>query len=338
MIRMRTTALRVLSYLCLSAFIGGQLVSCEEKPAQTVTLYTSVDQQVAKQIVDQFTKETGIQVDLKTDTEATKSVGLAERLRAEKANPIAHVFWGNEVFHTVNLAEEGLFAPLTGLPELNEIPDAFKDAQQRWAGNGLRARVLAVSENAGETKGSLDDLIDPRFKGKIAIARPLFGTTGGHVATLYALWGEAKADDFFRKLRDNGALLLGGNGPVADAVGNGTMLVGLTDNDDVFNAQRNRGELWQVLPDQDGVGTLAIPTTVALVQRSDTPEAARKLASYLLSDAVERKLLDANFCGYSVRTAGGQSLKTIPVKYAEAARLMATAPQRAAAILDDRAK
>lgn len=334
MIRMRTAALRVLTYLCSSAFLCG-LSSCgEKKPAETVTLYTSVDQQAAKPIIDQFTRDTGIRVVLQTDSEATKSVGLAEKLRAEKANPIAHVYWGNEVFHTVNLAEEGIFAPLTGLPELNAIPEQFKDAQQRWAGVGLRARVLAVNENAGPVVGTIYDLINPTYKGKVAIARPLAGTTGGHVAALYAMWGEAAADDFFRKLRANDVKVLGGNGPVATAVGNGTMTIGLTDNDDVFNASRARGELWQVVPDQAGPGTLAIPTTVAIVKRDDSPEAARRLASYLLSEATERKLMDANFCGYSVRAAGGQSVKSYPVKYADAARLMATAPKRATDILE----
>lgn len=313
--------------------------SCgEKKPAETITLYTSVDQPTARPIVDAFERETGIHVNLITDSEAMKSVGLAERLRAEKANPVAHVFWGNEVFHTANLADEGLFAPLTGLPELGEIRDEFKDPQQRWAGVGLRARVLAVNEDAGDVKGTLDDLLDPRFKGKVAMARPLAGTTGGHVAALYAAWGEQRADDFFRKLRDNGAVLLGGNGPVAEQVGQGTILVGLTDNDDVFNAQRSRGELWQVMLDQEGAGTLAIPTTVAIVQRPDPSDAAKKLAAWLLSSANEQRLIDANFCAYRVRAGGGPTLKVMPVSYANVAKRMATTPQRAADILDGRVK
>lgn len=335
---MRTLAFRVLSYLCLSVFIGRYATSCSEKPAETITLYTSVDEPTARPIVEAFTKQTGIRVDLRLDTEATKSVGLAERLRAEKDHPVAHVFWGNEVFHTVNLADEGLFAPLTGLPELADIRPEFKDDQNRWAGVGLRARVLAVNENAGQTSGSINDLLDPKFKGKVAMARPLAGTTGGHVAALYALWGDQKADDFFRKLRDNGALLLGGNGPVAEQVGSGNVMVGLTDNDDVFNAQRSRGELWLVLPDQDGIGTLAIPTTVAIVNRPDTSEAARKLAAFLLSATNEQRLIDANFCAYRVRPGGGPQLKVMNVSYEKVAKLMATAPKRAADILDGRTK
>ncbi|HLL87759.1 MAG TPA: hypothetical protein VK324_00495, partial [Tepidisphaeraceae bacterium] len=88
-------------------FVAG----CSREDASVVVLYTSVDQPVAQPIVDAFTRETGIKVELRTDTEATKSVGLAERLRAEKASPKADVWWGNEVFHTINLADAGLLEP-----------------------------------------------------------------------------------------------------------------------------------------------------------------------------------------------------------------------------------
>src|SRR5438874_1086383 len=68
-----------------------------------VVLYTSVDEPVAAPIVREFEKRTGIHVILQTDTEATKSVGLAERLRAERDNPRADVWWGNEIFLTILL-------------------------------------------------------------------------------------------------------------------------------------------------------------------------------------------------------------------------------------------
>ncbi len=85
-----------------------------------------VDEPIARPIIQEFEKQSGIQVVLVTDAEATKSVGLAERLRAEKGNPQADVFWGNEPFHTINLAEEGLLAPYEShsakdVPELASV-------------------------------------------------------------------------------------------------------------------------------------------------------------------------------------------------------------------------
>src|SRR4051794_13375114 len=108
---------RILSYLRSSAFICGSITllllicGCDRAKAERrVVLYTSIDQPIAAPIVREFERQTGIKVTLVTDTEATKSVGLAERLRAEKANPQADVWWSNECFHTINLADEGVLA------------------------------------------------------------------------------------------------------------------------------------------------------------------------------------------------------------------------------------
>src|SRR3954470_20187481 len=91
-----------------------------------VVLYTSVDQPVAEPIVREFERRTGIKVDLQTDTEATKSSGLAARLQAERGNPQADVWWGNEVFHTINLAENGVLAAYES-PSTADIPAKYKD-------------------------------------------------------------------------------------------------------------------------------------------------------------------------------------------------------------------
>src|SRR3982750_3589235 len=87
-------------------------------------------QPVAEPIVREFEKRTGIKVDLQTDTEATKSSGLAARLQAERSNPQADVWWGNEVFHTINLAENGVLGAYES-PSAADIPDKFKDPHHR---------------------------------------------------------------------------------------------------------------------------------------------------------------------------------------------------------------
>src|SRR3982750_3975194 len=128
--------------ICLLLFCVLHSALCSSAYAADVVLYTSVDQPIAAPIVKQFEKSTGIHVVLVTDAEATKSVGLAERIRAEKDNPQADVFWGNEPFHTINLAEDGLLAEYES-PSAKDVPARFKDPKHRWTGNGLRARVIA---------------------------------------------------------------------------------------------------------------------------------------------------------------------------------------------------
>ena len=309
--------------------------SCDKRTGQggdAIVVYTSVDEPVARPILQEFTRRTGIRVETRTDTEANKSSGLAARLEAEKSNPKCDVWWGNEVFRTIRLAESGVLAPYDS-PSAADIPPLFKDPNHRWAGNALRARVIGVrADDAGNVE-SIEDLVQPRWKGRVAIANPRAGTTSGHVAALYVLWGEPKAQAFFRALRDNGVKVLGGNGDVASELAKGTIFVGLTDNDDVENVSREGATVRMVLPDQKTSGTLTIPCTAALVAGAKHSDAAKKLIDHLLSAEVERQLIEAKFARYSVRAGALDSVKSMQVDYREVAKVLPKVSNDAHAIL-----
>ena len=312
------------------------LASCDRAttPAHEVVLYTSIDQPYAVSIVKAFEESSGIKVVLVTDAEATKSVGLAERVRAEKDNPRCDVFWGNEPFHTINLANEGLLTAYDS-PSAEDVPEQFKDKEHRWASNGLRARVIGVKP-AGRAVTSLYDMRGPAMKGRIGMAKPTAGTTGGHVAALFVLWGDEQARKYFKELHANDVKLLGGNSVVAQAVADGSLDAGLTDNDDVAAAQASGGKIEGVLPDQPAFGTLMVPTTVGMVTGAKNGEAAKRLIDYLLSREVEQKLLDARFVGYSVRDVAAGKVKAMEVDLAEVAKVMPRAVREATAILEGR--
>jgi iron(III) transport system substrate-binding protein len=249
------------------------LVSCSKRSAAPIlTVYCAVDEPYARQVFEDFEKETGIRVAPLYDIESSKSVGLAGKLEAERDHPQADVWWGSEAFLTARLAEEGVLAPYAS-PNAADIPDTYKDKDNRWTGVGLRARVLAVGVPSPDfTLTSIRDLTNPKLKDKIALARPTAGATGAHVTALYLAWGQEKADAFFRALHDNGVALVGGNAEVADQTGAGSFLAGLTDTDDIVNAVANGGKLTMVVPDQgpDQEGTMTMPTTVGLVTGTGT--------------------------------------------------------------------
>lgn len=244
-------------------FLGASL-SCEE-PAKTVVLYTSVDEPIARQIIHRFQLRTGLKVELVTDAEATKTAGLASKVLAEKDHPRADVYWGNEPFHTIELADAGAFAPYAS-PTAKDLPARFKDPESRWHGAGYRVRLLVVSSRredgaAVRDVAGIDRMTHPSLKNRIAIASPVTGTTSGHLAALYDLWGEEKFRGYMIGLRANGIKIVGGNSVVADMVGGGAMLAGFTDNDDANASITGGGQLKPVIPDQDenGMGTLASP-------------------------------------------------------------------------------
>jgi iron(III) transport system substrate-binding protein len=145
---------------------------------------------------------------------------------------------------------------------------------------------------------TMHDLLDPRFKGRIVIARPQFGTTRGHFAALVALWGSDAAADFLHRLKQNDVRLLDGNAAVVRAVASGEADVGLTDTDDVWAGQRNG---WPVAltyirhdlerPDAPvRAGPLVIPNAVSRIKDGPNPKEAELLINYLLSEPVERSM------------------------------------------------
>ena len=94
--------------------VGAALApACSERSpdAGEVVLYVSADDYVVRPIVEAFEAESGLRVRVLGDTEATKTTGLVQRMRTERDNPRADVFWSSEVYLTIRLADKGLLAP-----------------------------------------------------------------------------------------------------------------------------------------------------------------------------------------------------------------------------------
>jgi iron(III) transport system substrate-binding protein len=320
--------------VCIIA-VGVLSFGCNRQPSQEIIVYCGVDQPVASEVLDEFEKQTGLHVAPRYDIESSKSVGLSGKLEAERDNPRADVWWGSEAFLSARLAEEGVLQPYTP-PTASDIPDQYKDPSGFWTSCGIRARVLAVGINPPFAITSLQDLADPRLKGKVAMSRPSAGATGAHLAALYVLWGPQKAQDYFRKLHANGIALMGGNAEVANAVGAGTYVAGLTDSDSITAALAQGGKLTQVVPDQNDDGTLAMPTTVALVKGAPHPELAKKLIDFLSSKQAEQKLIELKYASWSVRDQSASAIKAMKVDYQAAAQMYPQAQREASAILEGR--
>jgi len=160
----------------------------------------------------------------------------------------------------------------------------------------------------GDRPKSIEDLANPKWRGKAGIARPLFGTTATHAACLFAALGDEKARDYFQRLKANQVQVLSGNKQVAQRVSAGQIAFGLTDTDDA-NIELEAGHpVAIVYPDQgEGqLGTLFIPNTLALIKGSPNHERAKALVDYLLSPDVEATLA----AGPSAQIPLNSSVKT----------------------------
>jgi iron(III) transport system substrate-binding protein len=270
-----------------------------------VVLYVSADEYLARLVVDRFERETGLRVALVGDTELKKTTGLVERLRAEHDHPQADVFWSSEVFQTLDLADEGVLASYAGPAEAG-WPAEHHDPEHRWYGFAARARVIVYAPGRVDEQDvptTWTDLTRSYHAGRIVMADPRFGTTGGHLGAMKAYWdravGPAYYEAFLLGLRDNEVRMLpGGNAAVVQAVVDGEADLGLTDTDDVFAHLERGAEIAWLYPDhnredESGNGTLLIPNTVGLVAGGPNADAGRRLVDFLLSEPVERLIAES---------------------------------------------
>ncbi len=292
-----------LAYLLL-LFVSG----CWSSHDREVVVYTAQDEEYAKPIFADFTKTTGIAVQPQFDSESTKTVGLAKRIEAEsgRPQPLCDVFWNNEILLTLRLEKKGLLDVYR--PKIAEhYPAMYRSKDGLWYGFAARARILLVNTkrlSEGQRPRSMVDLTDARFKGRIGMAKPLFGSTATQAACLFALWGDEKARAFYDKLKDNDVKILSGNKQVAEAVSRGEIDFGVTDTDDAYEEIQAGRPVEIVYPDQGPgePGTLYIPNTLAIIKGSPHEAEARKLVDYLLSPEIEARLASRSQCPGSAQS------------------------------------
>jgi iron(III) transport system substrate-binding protein len=259
-----------------------------------VVVYAALDREFSQPVLDDFAQATGIKVLPKYDIESTKTVGLTAAIIEEARRPRCDVFWNNEILNTLRLEQKGLLDTYSS-PAAASFPEMYRSPSGTWHGFAGRARVLIVNTGLvkdDERPKSIYDLADPKWKGRVGIARPIAGTTASHVACLFAALGEEKAKEFLRSLRANDIRILGGNKQVALAAASGEIAFGLTDTDDAIIEIERAQPVTIVYPDREEgeLGTLFIPNTIAIIKGGPNPAAAKRLINYLLTPDVESKL------------------------------------------------
>ncbi len=283
---------RRLSLLLPVLLLGGALLAfhfLRRGGGDPLVVYCAHDAVFAEEILRAFERRTGIPVAVRYDAEATKSLGLVEQLLRESP-PRADVFWNNEPLGTIALAEAGRLAPHRGAGWAR-IPAAYRDPEGRWAGFAARLRVWIVNmERLPAEPGTPARILAGPDLSRVAIAKPLYGTTLTHYAALRRVRGAEALTAWHRDLVHRGARIVNGNAAVQRAVAEGICDLGLTDTDDYF-AAKDAGKPVGMLPARlDDGRTVCIPNTVAILAGTPRESAAEALADYLLSADVELAL------------------------------------------------
>jgi iron(III) transport system substrate-binding protein len=188
-------------WMLCGLLVLGILVAGTARAQDSLVVYSSVDEENAKKLLDAFTKATGVKVRF---TFLSSGPAVA-RIEAEKNNPQADIWYGAPSENHVVLKEKGLSQPYVS-PNAKDLAAKFKDPEGYWTSFymnplGFASNVNTLKQKGVEPPASWADLLKPEFKAQVQTPSPQTSGTGYNmVAALVIIMGEDKAFDYLKKL------------------------------------------------------------------------------------------------------------------------------------------
>ena len=189
--------------ICVAVLLIAALTSIPTTVAiaAEVNLYSARKERLIKPLLDRFTKETGITVNLLTG----KADALLKRLQAEGANSRADVFITVDAGRLHRARVAGVLQPIK-TPALSQaVPQSYRDPNGYWYGLSVRARaIMYVKSRVRPSElSTYEDLANAKWKGRICIRSSSNIYNQSLVASMIIANGEARAETWARKLVAN---------------------------------------------------------------------------------------------------------------------------------------
>lgn len=241
----------------------------------SIVVYAGRDEALVQPLIDQFTEETGIEVEVRY----AGSAELAAQLLEEGSNSPANVFFAQDAGALGAVSKAGL---LTELPSeiFGLVPSSYSAQDRTWIGVSGRVRVLVYDPaKVTEIPQSVFDLAEPQWQGRIGIA-PTNASFQAFVTAMRSVHGDAATLEWLRAMKRN-AVSYEKNGAILEAVETGQVDAGLINHYYWFKRgleQQNNSRLAQFAGSD--VGNLINAAGVGIVKDSS---AAREFVSFLLS-------------------------------------------------------
>lgn len=285
-----SSSFRLLALTIIAIVVVGILLSSgsnTDRQSDALVVYCSCDASIAEAVIEAFKQKSGIEVEVRFDEEANKSLGLTNLLIAEQDNPRCDVYWNNQALGTIRLANQGILQPYVSVNS-KRIPASFKSVDDLWCGFSARLRVFLVNTDAMEaTEEAVAKVLNAGSLQRVTIAQPLFGTTLSHYSVLAGEVGLTDLQTWHADIHSRGIQEVRGNSMTRDLVAEGVCDIGFTDTDDAFGAI-DKNKPVAILPVRTPSGkTICLPNSVAMIRSCPHPDKARQFIDFLLSEEVE---------------------------------------------------
>ncbi|MFO7274543.1 MAG: ABC transporter substrate-binding protein [Bacillota bacterium] len=164
---------------------------------------------------------------------------------------------------------------------------------------GVRISNVVIGYNTNLVKPedapkTFRELTDPKWKGQVVIVDPTLSGTA--LVSTYAL-SQKYGWEFFEQLRDNGAVVGGGNSAVETKLVTGEFAVAVILEENLLKV-KDRGEPVEVVYPEDGV--IIVPSPIGILKTTQNPEAAKAVVDWWLSPEGQKAIVTGWM--HSVRT------------------------------------
>jgi len=282
----------------LSLAVGAVTATAQDK---VLNLYSSRHYQTDQALYDNFTKQTGIKINLIEGGEDP----LIERVRNEGDKSPADVLITVDAGRLWRAEQLGLFQPVKSKVLDARIPSAFRHPDGLWYGFSTRARIIAYSKERvkpGEI-ATYEDLANPKWKGRICTR------SSGHVynlsliSSLVNYMGEAKTEEWSKAVASNLARApKGGDTDQLMGVASGECDLALSNTYYYVRLLRSQkpeerqavAKVGVVLPNQKDRGTHVNVSGGGVLKHAPNREAAVLFLEYLASDQAQKYFADGN--------------------------------------------
>lgn len=256
--------------------------------SQVVTIYSSRNEQLIKPLLDKYSEQTGVTIELVTD----KAGPLMARLEAEGANTPADMLLTVDAGNLWQAEQKGLLQAVTSETLTSNVPAKYRDPEGFWTGMSLRARTIFYDPSKVQSSelSSYEDLADPKWKGKLCLRTSNSVYNQSLVASLIDHHGEAETEQVVRGWVANlAAEPFSNDTSMLEAIAAGQCQVGIANS-------YYYGRILDKTPDfpvkifwanQGSTGTHMNVSGAGVIAKASNPEGALKLMEWLSSDEAQ---------------------------------------------------
>jgi len=291
--------MRKIHLILLFALFGNALMTSE------VNVYTSRHYDSDDALYEEFTKETGIDINIISG----KGSALLERIKSEGKNSPADIFFTVDAGNLWKVQKEGLFQSIKSKKILSSVPVKLRGPNDEWTAVAKRARVVFYNPmkiGSNEIKDlTYEDLANEEWRNRVVVRSSSNMYNQSLVASLIAnlgeknteIWAKGFVKNFARKPQgnDRSQIIAVSNGEADLAIANsyyiGIMLSGSAGEEQLKAAKKVKIHF----PNQKDRGVHINISGAGILKNAPNPKNANLFLEFLLSKRVQKYMVDKSF-------------------------------------------